>query len=203
MLTASTIALPLTVFLFFGKPAFAADGGLLPETSGEWAAFIVMCVLLSSVLASLCFLFVTVYLIIRGHYYNCRIINELDESYELLSTDEKERIKILEMEIDKTLDVYLPGFAKYVDAWYEWSKEDGNLTVVTGKKGKLPTSWRNGYSPYELVGNAMKRVESSMSMEKRFKEKLEKATNPTKKEHLEETIEMARKAVERNDVSRQ
>ena len=142
-------------------------------------------------LVSLSILFVELWLPIRGYYYRRRIIKELNQRYEVFSTDEKESIEKLEMEIDKTLDVYRPGSFKYLDAWKEWSEK---LTV---RKRKFSINWRNGCSPYKLVENAMHRVERAMRAEKLFKEGLEKVKNAREKERLEEMIEMARTTVEK------
>ena len=42
------------------------------------------------------------------------------------------------------------------DAWKDWSEK---LTV---RKLKFSVNWRNGYSPYKPVENAMQRVERAM-----------------------------------------
>jgi hypothetical protein len=191
MRTASKIALTLTTSLLFAKSAFAADRVFLPQNPGEYATFILIGFLFLVMIVGLSIIFVDLWLAIRGHHYRRRIIKELNERYEVLSTDEKERIEILEMEIDKTLDVYRPGSVKYLDAWKEWSNK---LAVI---KRKFSINWRNGYSPYKLVENAMQRVERAMSKEKRFKEMLEKVKKPREKEQLQEMIEMARTTVEK------
>src|ERR1700685_1023834 len=105
--------------------------------------------MLLSILVLLSLLFVDRWLGIQAHYYRRRITKELNERYDILSTDEKRQIKKLEMKIDKKLDVYRPGTLKYLDAWKEWSE---NLAV---RERKFSINWRNGYSPYKLVENDM------------------------------------------------
>jgi len=192
MRTASKITLTLTTSLLFAKPAFAVAGrDFLPQHPGDYVIFILIFFMLLLMLMLLSVLFVERWLAIRGYYYRRRIIKELNQRYEVLSTDEKETIEELEMEIDKALDVYRPGPLKYIDAWKEWSAK---LTV---RKRKVSINWRNGHSPYKLVENAMRRVERAMRAEKLFKELLEKVRYPREKERLEEMIETARTTVEK------
>ena len=184
-----TIALVLTGFLLCGKPALAANDRILPESTNEWMLFIWLCMMTLLLLVTLSFLAGSIYLCIRGHYYCCGVTKKLDEEYEFLSTDEKDTISRLEMEIDKTLDVYRPGIAKYSDAWRAWSKEDGGIALM--KRGLFTIHWKNGYSPYEVVENAMSKTESAMRMEKKFKAKLEREKTETIKERLAKLHEKA------------
>lgn len=140
-------------------------------------------------LVTLSFMAVTICLGIRGHYYCHGVTKKLDQEYEFLSTDEKDTISKLEMEIDKTLDVYRPGIAKYSDAWREWSKEDGGMALIKG--GVFTVHWKNGCSPYEVVETAMSKTESAMRMEKKFKEELERGKTETIKKRLVKLLEKA------------
>ena len=187
----STISVLLTAFLMCGKPALAADNSFLPKTADDWALFIVMCMmmLLSGVMFTI--MSVLIYLGIRGHYYKRGVIKKMDREYDFLSAEEKDTISKLEMEIDKTLDVYKPGSDKYSDAWKEWSKEHGNMALMEIKGGLLSTSWRKGVSPYGVVEHAMKRTEFAMREEKRWKELLEETNMESNKERYERRMRKA------------
>src|SRR5271156_3129728 len=103
MRTANTIALTLTVFLFFGKPTFAENGFFAPKDAADWAMLIIACLVVPVSLFGLYLLFTGIYIIIRGHYYNQGIINELNQSYESLSPNEQAKIKGLEMKTEEAL----------------------------------------------------------------------------------------------------
>jgi phosphatidylserine synthase len=89
----SKIALTLTTSLLFAKPAFAVAGkDFLPQNPGEYAIFILICLMLLLMLMLLSMIFVDLWLAIRGYYCRRRIIKELNERYDVLSTDEKEMV---------------------------------------------------------------------------------------------------------------
>lgn len=128
-----------------------------------WLAFTPLWVYFACVFALGC-------LTIRAHFYRHSLVKELQQTYESLSSDKKDKLKLLEEQIATTLDPCGPGLAKSRDAWNKWSEEDRK---VMG--GKWYWNLKNGYSRYAVVERSMGLAEAAMREVKQCQNNLEKA----------------------------